>query len=177
MTTPMTPEEQADLIDYATKFGHSIGNRYPRLRDDLVGASLLGAAEAFASDRFPGDPEARRKFLGTASWNMIRRELQFFFKKQPISFTDLGADIQLDEEQCHADPHHEVSTAWRDEFEAIAATLEGKTTEIFRLAFGDISYTNAAIGREVGVRPPCVNYHLTKIRRTLRSRHAKGGPS
>ena len=80
----MTEEEQRALIDRVTKFGHSIANRHPQIRDDIVSAATHGAAIALASPRLPADPDGRRKFVWRAAWNMIRRELTFFLKRRPI---------------------------------------------------------------------------------------------
>lgn len=171
----MTGEEQDTLIDYATRFGHAIGNRFERLRDDLVSASLHGVAIALASPDLPGDREGRRKFVGKAAWNMIRRELTFFLKKtQPVCFTDLADEYKTEfEVDVPIDAEHVARADWLDEYRSIAASLDGTSSEIFKLAFGDEGYTNVEISRQVGLAVSTTQYHLRKIRRAVRSRHER----
>jgi hypothetical protein len=163
---PMTADEEAVLIDYATRFGHAVANRVPRLRDDLVAASLHGVAIAIAADAFPADPEGRRKFVGRSCWNMIRRELTQHLRRQPITFTDLGYVPAAE------DPSgdHESRAADRDEFEAIAASLSGRTAEVFALAFGPVSLTLSEVGERLGIVHSTVHHHVKKIRGVVRWR-------
>ena len=91
MITPMTKAEQGELIDYARRFGFSVGNRHPRFTDDVVSASLLGAAIAFDSPDFPEDIEGRRKFLGQTCWNMMRREMTWFTRRSSRSSSPTSA--------------------------------------------------------------------------------------
>lgn len=166
----MSPGEQDELIDYARRFGFAVGNRHPRFREDVVGASLLGAAIAFASPNFPEDVEGRRKFMGQACWNMMRREMTWFTKKQPILFTDLGEVY----DPVVADPHdYEAETNWADEFEFLASQFLGMTREVFLLAYGPFMMTQAEISAEVGRSVPTIQYHIKKITNTAREQYER----
>jgi hypothetical protein len=172
--TPMTKGEQGELIEYARRFGFSVGNRYPRFTDEVVSASLLGATIAFESPDFPEDIEGRRKFLGQTCWNMMRRELtQCIQKKQPILFTDLGESGE-GQPYTVVDPHdYEAESDWADEFEFLASQFLGMTREVFVRAYGPVRMTQPEIGREVGRSVPTLQYHIKKIERSVRERHER----
>ncbi len=165
MTTTASSEE---LILYARRFGHAIANQYPRYRDDIVSASLLGAAVAFDSPDFPADPEGQRKFVGACCWNLMQRELTFLTKKQPTSFSDLAEDLILDpvvEETGYG------QVDWEDTYELLAENLVGRTRDVFVRAYGRM-LPPAEIAKELGINPSCVHKHLNKIADVARERDA-----
>lgn len=168
----VSPEEQAELVSYATKFGYSVGHRYPRICEDLVSASLHGAAIALASPRLPADAEGRRKFVGQTSWNMIRRELTFQLRKRPVPFTDAGFDPDVGDAGKGAQTW-EDAVAWEDERQAIAKDLTPKAARVLDLAYGPKPLSNREVAAEVGIKAPCLQHHLKKIRGVARRRYER----
>jgi hypothetical protein len=166
----VTQGEQKELIEYAARFGRAVGRRYRRFAGDIVSASLHGAAIAFASPNFPGDVEGRRKYMGQCCWNMIRRELSFFTKDQPILFTDINEDCNP-ELIDHTD--YEQPVDWADEFEILADVFQGFTGEVFVRAYGPLKMRQAEIAEEIGCSASRVHNHMTKITEFAKRRHER----
>lgn len=167
---PMTDEEQSSYIEYATKFGHSWGNRLEWLREDLVSAALHGAAIAFASAELPKTRDERRKFVGQACWNMMRREMTRFRRLQPVAFTDIAQEYRVEHPVV---PEHVARIDWLDEYETIATALEPRTEGVFRLSYGDEAHTQTEISEKLGISVSAVRHQLKKIKRIVQRRHER----
>jgi hypothetical protein len=187
----MTAGEQAELIEYARKFGITVATQYHQYWDDIVGASLHGAARAFASPDFPEDVEGRRKFVGQCCWNMMRRELSLWTERRQILFSEIatlygfdqekeGADIRQPDE-CEGEYYflaededeYQESVDWADEFEFLANHFKGVTHEVFVRAYGPSMMGQTEIAEELGLSVQWVHTHMRKIKAFVRRRQKR----